>query len=602
MFIGIRWRLISYYLVVIALIVILMGAFFIWFLNYFYMQTLSENLYIQARLVSLLVEEKLDRDAGSEDLDSIIKNLGEEFDLRLTLVNYDGTVLADSAQDPAFMENHGDRPEILEALRQGKGTATRHSVTLDKEMYYMAVPLGIAGIEGNNGKVTVIVRLALSLNDINQAVFSLKLFILGALFVAALAALVASVVFSDRITGPIKKISAAANSIAGGNFSPSLEVAGKDELADLAKNIKEMGIALNKKIEQVLWEKNKLETVVSSMSSGIILTDRDLKIELINPAAEELFDLSRDDVIGKSFNLAIRNYALNENLRAVTIDGETRVMEVNLYYPRPTVLDTYILPVHGTNHRIIGNLILFHDTTELRSIEKMRSDFVANVSHELRTPLTTVRGYTETIIHEELNREQLIDFLQVIDKETKRLSSLLDDLLDLAQIENEKGFIKKEQVDLKGLIGEALKRVEDVRKVQSAQITLNMPENVVYVSGNPEWLGQALVNILENSIKHGYEGVIVNVFMSVDGSHAEIKIKDNGPGIPEEDLPYVFERFYRVDKSRSRKAGSTGLGLSIVKHILEAHDASYDLSSKAGEGTTFTFKLSLSASQDLTSI
>jgi len=602
LFTGIRWRLISYYLVVIALIVILMGAFFIWFLNYFYMQTLSENLYIQARLASLLVEEKFDRHAGSEDLDSIIKNLGGEFDLRLTLVNYDGTVLADSAQDPAFMENHGDRPEILEALRQGKGTAIRYSVTLDEEMYYMAVPLGIAGIEGNSDEVTVIVRLALPLDGINQAVFSLKLFIIGALFIAALAALVASVIFSDRITGPIKKISAAANSIAGGNFLPSLEIAGKDELADLSRNIKEMGIALNKKIEQVLWEKNKLETVVSSMSSGIILTDRDLKIELINPAAEELFDLSRDDVIGKSFNLAIRYYALNENLRAVTIDGETRVMEVNLYYPRPTVLDTYILPVHGTDHRIIGSLILFHDKTELRSIEKMRSDFVANVSHELRTPLTTVRGYTETIIHEELNREQLIDFLQVIDKETKRLSSLLDDLLDLAQIENEKGFIKKEQVDLKGLIGEALKRVEDVRKIQSVQITLNMPENVVYISGNHEWLVQALVNILENSIKHGYEGGIVSLLMSVDGNHAEIIIKDNGPGIPEEDLPHVFERFYRVDKSRSRKTGSTGLGLSIVKHILEAHDASYDLSSKAGEGTTFTFKLSLSTSQDLTSI
>ena len=594
MFTGIRRRLIIYYLAVIAVIVILMGAFFIFFLNYFYMETLRESLYNQARLASVLIEEMLERDAGYDEIDTLAKDLGKELGVRLTIVDAKGIVLADSDQDPLLMENHINRPEIIEAMETNKGIATRYSVTLDEEMYYLAIPINTVVPAGTQPETRAIIRLAIPLAAIKEAMNSLVVFILGALLLSSLIALATAVAFSERITGPISKISSAARSIAEGNYNPELHVAGKDELAVLAQNIKDMGGSLKKKIELVLWEKNKVETVVSSMSSGIILTDRDLNIELINPAAEELFDLKSNNVIGKPFNLAIRYYALNENLKAVSQDGEARVIEVNLYYPRATVLDTYILPVYGTDQSIIGSLILFHETTELRSLEKMRSDFVANVSHELRTPLTTVRGYTETILHEELTREQLVDFLQIIDKETKRLSSLLDDLLDLAQIENEKGLVKKEPVDMSGLIREAVERVEDARTVQDVTVNLDLPEQSIYVSGNPEWLRQALVNILENSIKHGYEKGQIGISLSTAGGQAEIIITDNGPGIPEEDLPHVFERFYRVDKARSRKSGSTGLGLSIVKHILEAHDACYTLQSKVGEGATFTITLPVS--------
>ena len=594
MYTGIRRRLIIYYLAVIAVIVILMGAFFIFFLNYFYMETLRESLYNQARLASVLIEEMLERDAGYDEIDTLAKDLGKELGVRLTIVDADGTVLADTNQDPLLMENHINRPEIIEAMETYKGIATRYSVTLDEEMYYLAIPINTVAPTGTQPETRAIIRLAIPLAAIKEAMNSLVVFIIGALLLSSLIALATAVAFSERITGPISKISSAARSIAEGNYNPELHVAGKDELAVLAQNIKDMGGSLKKKIELVLWEKNKVETVVSSMSSGIILTDRDLNIELINPAAEELFDLKSNYVIGKPFNMAIRYYALNENLKAVSQDGEARVIEVNLYYPRATVLDTYILPVYGTDHSIIGSLILFHETTELRSLEKMRSDFVANVSHELRTPLTTVRGYTETILHEELTREQLVDFLQIIDKETKRLSSLLDDLLDLAQIENEKGLVKKEPVDMSGLISEAVERVEDARTVQDVTVNLDLPGQSIYVSGNPEWLRQALVNILENSIKHGYEKGQIGISLSTAGGQAEIIITDNGPGIPEEDLPHVFERFYRVDKARSRKSGSTGLGLSIVKHILEAHDACYTLQSKVGEGVTFTITLPVS--------
>ena len=590
---GISRRLITYYLAVIAFIVILMGAFFLYFLNYFYMQTLNESMYNQARFAAALVGELLERNADADEIDQLSRHLGSELGLRITIIDAEGKVIADSDEDPALMENHSDRPEVITALENFRGTASRYSSTLDEDLFYMAVPLNQADHAGGDDGLRAVLRLALPLSSINRAISNLFLFILGALLISSLAALAAAYLLSGKITGPVRAITSAAKAIAGGNYNPPLKVGGDDELADLADNIKAMGAALQLKINQVTWEKNKIETVVSSMSSGIILTDQVLRIELINPAAEELFDLKRDSVIGRPFNLAIRYYALNENLKAVAQDGEARVMEVNLYYPRVAVLDTYIVPVYGSDRSIIGSLILFHETTVLRSLEKMRSDFVANVSHELRTPLTTVRGYTETILHEELSREQILDFLKVIDRETKRLSSLLDDLLDLAQIENEKGFVKKEPIDIPVLIREAVKRIEDARSALSVTINFDMPDHGIYVSGKPAWLRQALVNVLENSIKHGYEKGQIDISLAAAGSNAEIVIKDNGPGIPEEDLPYVFERFYRVDKARSRKSGSTGLGLSIVKHILEAHDASYKLQSKTGEGTTFILSLPL---------
>lgn len=590
---GIRRRVILYYLVIIAVVVLFMGAFFVWFLNYFYMQTLRDNLFIQARLTASLVEEMLIRDAGPEEIDALGKSLGSELGIRFTLIASDGTVLADSSENPALMDNHRYRPEVEEALQQGRGAATRYSVTLDEEMYYMAVTLHGSANNREGPDPVAVVRLALPLAGINRAVFNLKLFITGALFAAALVALAAAMILARRITDPIDKISSASLVIAQGNYLPMLDVSGNDELSALALNIKEMGLSLKKKIEQVTWEKSKLETVVSSMSSGIILANCDLNIELINPAAEKLFEISADAATGKPVQLAVRYYTLIENLKAVCADGQSRTVEMNLYYPRSTILETDIIPIEDAGQKVIGMLLIFHELTQLRSIEKMRSDFVANASHELRTPLTAVRGYTETILHEELTREQLVVFLGVIDRETRRLSNLLDDLMDLAQIENEKGLVKKEVLDLTLLIHDALQRIEEQSRQRSVKIVIAFHETAVLVTGNPEWLRQALVNILENSIRHGKEQGEVAIRLFIEGQEAVVEVEDNGPGIPNGDLPYIFERFYRADKARSRKSGGTGLGLSIVKHIMEAHGANYSLKSNEGEGTIFRFALPL---------
>jgi two-component system, OmpR family, phosphate regulon sensor histidine kinase PhoR len=592
LFKGIRRHIIVHYLLVIAVIVFLMGTLFVWFLNYFYMQNLRENLYNQARLTAVLIEEMAGRNAGPEEIDNLSKTLGRELNIRITLIDEHGAVLADSAENPANMENHGSRPEIIEALEQDKGIATRYSTTLDEQMFYLAIPLEVSFTEESSDSRAAL-RLALPLMAINRVISSFFLYILAALLISSVVALVTAVIISSRITGPIEKISNASREIAKGNFYPDLEVSGKDELSGLADNINKMGQALDKKIAQVVFEKNKFETVVSSMTSGIIFVDSDLKVELVNPAAEELFDVEKAKVIGSPVQNTVRYYALYENLKTVWLDGKPRMLEMNLYYPRSAVLETYILPVVDADNKASGILLVFYEVTHLRSLEKMRSDFVANVSHELRTPLTTVRGYTETILSEDLSTDQLMDFLKIIDRETKRLSGLLDELLDLSRIENEKGFVRKEKIDLGSLVNEATERVEELAQQKNFKISYQGFNLNLKIMGNHEWLCQALVNILENSIKHGNPGGRIMIKMQPEGDNALVEISDNGPGIPESDLPYIFERFYRVDKSRSRKSGSTGLGLSIVKHIMEAHGAEYSIESIPDQGTTFRFFLPL---------
>ena len=592
MFKGIRSRLFLYYLIVIAVIVFSMGAFFIWFLNFLYLQTLQENLNVQARLTAALISEMLERDASSAEIDAEVKSLGAELDLRITVIELDGTVVADSAEDPRAMDNHRERPEVVDAINRGKGLASRYSVTVSEDMYYLAIPLNDNSVDvAASGQPQAIIRLALPLSSINQAVYNLILFIFAILLLSSLLALFVALILSQRITGPIRQIRGAALSIADGNYVPELKVEGSDELAELSGKISEMGLNLKHKMDQVLGEKNKLEIVISSMSSGIILTDRNLDIELINPAAEKLFDISRGEAVGEPLQKAIRNYTLYENLKALLEEEKPRLIEINAYYPRSAVLETYLLPVFGAADQIIGILLLFHEVTYIRSMEKMRSDFVANVSHELRTPLTAIRGYTETILHEDLDPEQLSSFLGIINRETLRLSDLLNDLLDLAQVENEKGFVRKDQVDLQQMILEAIERVDHLRRENNFSIDFVQPPEKVEVLGNYEWLCQALVNILENSIRHGKKGGKIEINLNASEKESTVIVSDDGPGIPEADLPYIFERFYRVDKARSRKSGGTGLGLSIVKHIMEAHGARFSLDSKAGEGIVFRFSL-----------
>lgn len=590
LFKRLQWKLIAYYLAVIAVVVVVMGVSFTWFLNSFYRDNLRAGLHNQALLAGELFGRLLDQGTGAVELDALCKNMGRETGVRFTLVDTSGRVWGDSLEDPARMENHRDRPEIRQALAEGKGEATRYSATLGEDLLYLALPISGPQV-GPRG----VIRVAVPLAQITSATFKIKVFTAAALFTAAVAALILGFLLSRGITRPLGRVAGAARAIAAGCFDPPLEVLERDEIGQLARTVKEMGLALNVKVDQIILEKSKLETALTSADSGVILFDRDLRIELINPAAENIFGVTREEVAGVPARSALRFYSLLDNLRATTGTGEHRRFELNLFYPRDLTLQVSLAPVRDGGGAVMGVLALFHDITALRSVEKMRSEFVANVSHELRTPLTSIKGYSETILKNvDIPPDQLQDFLGIIDREAGRLSRLIDELLDLSRIEERKGIFKKQLVDLAGLAGQALEDLRETISQKEARIEELYPDNPAFVPGNPGWLRQALFNILENSLHYGGQGVTVRLSLTAEqGGRATLEIADTGPGIPASDLPHVFERFYRADKARSRRSGGTGLGLSIVKHIMEAHGADYAITSREGEGTVFRFSLPL---------
>lgn len=594
MFSGIRWRLIFYFLVVSAAVVLVMGTAFTWFLRYYYLETLRSSLFNQGRLAAALMEELFQRGAAPDEFDELCKSLGIDLGLRFTLVDLHGNVLGDSLEIPSMMGNYLNRPEIKEALTTGRGEASRYSTAFGEEMLYLALPLS-DGARAPSEPMAVL-RLSLPLSRIDTAVARLRLFMLIALFVSAAVALTLGIFLAKKITSPVKKAMYAAKSIAEGNFTLSLDTGGRgagdrDEMSALSRAIKDMGRSLSAQLQQIRLEKKKLEAALFSMESAVILLDGELKVELLNPAAEKVFNIKRERAVGMPARVALRHYSLYENLRSVYDRGRPCSFEFDLFYPHLT-LQASMVPVRNDAGTVVGVLALFHDITAFRSLEKMRHEFAANVSHELRTPLTVIKGYAETILGEEqIKNGQLISFLQIIDREAGRLSRLVDSLLDLSLIEEQKKAFRKQPVELLSL---ALLAIEDVASKCSEKkmrIETDFPPQPLFVQGNPDWLRQAMVNVLDNSICYGSPKGVIQIKVACQESLAVVRIIDDGPGIPAADLPHLFERFYRVDKARSRRRGGVGLGLSIVKHIMEAHGAFYGIQSEEGRGTIFYFKL-----------
>lgn len=580
MFRSIRWKLTTTYLFIIAVSLTAIGGYFLWRMEEFYMQNLQNHLFNEALISGELFSSfEVDRSGDREMLDGICKRLGEEMESRLTFIAPDGTVLADSLEDPQQMENHLGRPEIQAALQEGEGVARRFSTTLDKEMFYVA--LSIEGAEG-------LVRVSVPLSFIKESVARLRLILLSGLLLALLISFLLSRHFSGRITRPMEEIGEVAGSIAEGDFDRKVAYHGRDELAQLADTINDMGRTLKDKVEQISREKSKLETVMSSMTSGVIYCDALGRIDFLNEAAGNIFGVEKEKAAGHPLRSILRNLLLHEKFQESIKEGEVMSFELNLFYPQTRVLQVHIVPVESGGG-VVGALAVFHDITGLRSLERMRRDFVANVSHELRTPLTTIKGYAETLLEEDNCRdpETVMKISTVINKEAERLTRLLNDLLNLSRIESSKGLMKKQRVDLKNVLEEALSMMRPRALENSLKLTMEVQEEVAVVEGDPDWLLQLFIDLLDNAVKYNSARGYINVSLYRKGREAVVSVEDSGMGIPAENLPYIFERFYRADRARSRSLGGTGLGLAIVKHIVEAHGGRIEVSSSVGRGSTF---------------
>lgn len=591
MFKSIQWRLTSVYLLIIAVSLSALGGYFIWRIEAFYMENLEKHMLNKAVIAAELFS--VIKDGGStslQDINELCKDLGVKTDSRITYIAEDGTVIGDSFEDVYLMENHRNRPEVKAALEMGKGVSLRYSSTADMGMYYAAMVIDKGSAAGD------IVRFSVPLSFIKGSIAQLRLILLSVLLFVLTIAAVLSLRFSRSLINPIEEIGSVARFISSGNFDRKVLFKSDDELGVLARTINNMGETLKEKVWQISQEKSKLETVMSAMTNGVILFNSSGNVDFINDAAEKIFGVKRENAVGLSLQAAFRNFVLYENLQEVLKNGALKSFELNLFVPETRVLQVHMVAVTAgqPEKEIMGALTVLNDITGLRSLERMRSEFVANVSHELRTPLTVIKGYAETLL-DETNWEKPVvvkNILTIIDREAERLARLLKDLLDLSRIESSKSIMRKQELNIFQVLADAKALLKTPAEDKIINVSIHHPqEDIKLIQGDPDWLLQLFIDILDNSIKYTPQGGSIDIKIEQSNREVIISIQDTGIGIPAKNIPYIFERFYRVDKARSRRFGGTGLGLAIVKHVVDAHNGRVEVKSTVGVGTIFSIFL-----------
>ncbi len=555
--------------------------------NYFF-QRLQTTVLNQAGFAGYMLET-IPAAVSPGYVDGAVDRISSELDLRITVIDLAGNVLGDSEFDgPGLgeMENHLYRPEVQEAMEKGSGWSTRFSSSLGKDMFYLARTFGAEASRG-------IVRLSVPFTEIEEIISRLQNILIASFFAVFPLAVLFSLFASARISRPIKETALAARAVAEGDYTRRFEVNTNDELKDLAEAFNFMTAQVRVKMDEVSSGRSRLEAVFLSMFEGLMVVDSRGKVLLVNRSLAEMLKL-KEEPAGKRLIEVIRNLEIQEIAEQVS-RGESRVKskEVTLFFPEEKIILVNAAAVIEQN-RVVGTVLVFHDVSELRKLEKVRSEFVANVSHELRTPIASIKGFTETLLEGALEeKENAREFLQIILAEADRLAVLIKDLLDLSRMESGKFSLQPRPLCLQDIVSRVVERLEPQAKKRSVIVKNIIPKTLPLVQGDEEKIAQVLFNLIDNSMKYSTAGGQVVLSAKEKKQEVEVSVADTGIGIPEDDLPRIFERFYRVEKARSRDMGGTGLGLSIVKHIVQAHGGQVGISSIPGDGTTVWFTLPL---------
>jgi two-component system phosphate regulon sensor histidine kinase PhoR len=586
---GLFSRIILTYIIIAPLLLISLELYLSSVIKDGYLSNLKESLTVQARLIADEMPP-----ASSGNLDSFCRKYKEKTQVRITIINSSGHVLGDSDEPSERMDNHSDRPEIRDAEISNIGNSIRFSKTIQQDFYYLAIAV-------NQNTEKRFVRLSMPLHGLKEAMNSIRIRIIAASLSSLFIAIIIGIFQTRRINKSVGQIVSFTREVKTGNFRKRLLLEEEGELGNLAVNISDMARELNARLQQSEDEKRKMEAILRNMSDGLILTDIKGNIILSNDAVKNIFGIT-SALEGKTIMETLRKTELMELILKV-VDGRIPLsQELDLSYPGEVCLFTTAAPFYSYSSReeMTGVIILFHDITRLRKLEEVRKDFVANVSHEIKTPITAIKGFAETLLEGALyDTENARKFLETIRNHSERLNSLVSDLLTLSTIELGDIKITKSDVNLDDVIDSVFGMVRERAQRKGLYLKKEVPGDLKEINTDRNRLIQVLLNLVDNGIKYTEKGGITvrarhsnpGAPEKTDGFNLppenlmEISVEDTGIGIPPKNLSRLGERFYRVDRARSRELGGTGLGLAIVKHLVQLLNGKMKVKSAEGVGT-----------------
>jgi len=580
------WHLYPSYLLIILISIIAVTWYASIEARKFFLEKNEADLKARAELFEgqiITFLDPLDRDK----IDLLCKEEGQRVSTRITVILPTGEVVGDTDSDPKIMDNHSDRLEFIAASTGESGISIRTSLTLDRDFMYVGIPVK------KENTLLAVVRTSIPVDVIDVVIKGIqRKIILGSLIIAILGAMI-SLIVSRRISRPIEKLKEGAEYFIRGDFNYRLAASSIEEIGSLNESIRDMAQQLHARIDIITQQRTEIEAILSSMVEGVIAMDADERIIIMNSAAAKIFGCDPSTVQGRIIQEAIRNSHLQQFV-SETLSGEKPVeKEISISTGEERYLFGHGTLIRDIEGKRVGALFVLSDITRLRRLENVRKDFVANVSHEIKTPITAIKGFVELLRDNGKKDEQDVKrFLEIISKHVNRLEAIIDDLLRLSRIEKdvETEGIQLMESRIKDVLESAIQISEPLADSKGVEIGLFCDDGLTARINDP-LLEQALVNLLDNAIKYSDEKKPVKIEAKHDDKELLIHIIDNGRGIEQEHLPRIFERFYRVDKARSRALGGTGLGLAIVKHIIQAHKGHVTVISIPGKGSTFTLHL-----------
>ncbi|RKL66697.1 PAS domain-containing sensor histidine kinase [Salipaludibacillus neizhouensis] len=576
-----KYRLILPLSLIILIVLASLGAILGPLFKDFYLEGMNDRIAKESLVIAYHIEDiELNE---TEVLQNTVIELAERLDIRITIIDAEGEALAESTGNLEDQDNRLSRPEIQEVIKNGAaGRSVRVSNTVNEELLYYAIPLE------DNGEVKGYLRLSLAMDELNSVYQSIWTLLIVSFFLAFVIIVLLTTKITNQMVKPVEEARRVSNELAKGNFQARTFDVSDYRTGELNRSINVLAENLQQITNTYEIQQERLETLIENMGSGLILINTKGDITLVNRSCKDIFDENTDQWKNNLYYKVIKHKYVNKFIQEIFLsEKRTRrqiKIPVGIYFRH---VDVHGAPIIGHDEKLKGIVLVFHDVTELKKLEQARKDFVANVSHELKTPVTSLKGFTETLLDGAMNDEKLRKkFLTIIANESERLEGLISDLLELSKIEGDHFQLNWQKVNIESLVADVLLILNDKAIVKKMRIETKILGDT-WVEADPHRLKQVLINLIVNAIAYTPEEGVITIRVKEQAETVLMEVEDTGIGINKKEIPRIFERFYRVERARSRNSGGTGLGLAIVKHLAEAHGAKLSVDSDIGRGTVF---------------